>query len=995
MTKRSGNTSEILLNGVFADLLRQRGLEAEAEQSLKDSKGKRHQVDILVELDENAVAIEAEFAPARTVQSDARKRVSGDCLYWRGLPVTCVFTVVYPASLKSVPESQAKKKLAKCGDLEFSRVMRSDDSLRTPDLFGYSGEQGSSFLHVSDQAGHYIVDQQKQSGSVGALSDMLHNFWIRAESGTGIEETVQETSIAITRASEILRNAPDLDLNIDEDSDPAATSALIWLNALLFQELLAQNLAPSALPPRHRGKRIPRPDPDGSPNTLVKQWDAILEINWWPIFYIARESLSKTPSLNAKRALRELQRVSSTIAERGVIRRHDIAGRIFHRLLNTRKFLATNYTTIPAAVLLAGLALDREHPHWKTIDWGELSALSQLRVTDPACGSGTLLMAFLQEALKLHRRATGDSETQKDATRILLEEAIHGYDVVPAAIHLTAATLSMAETRQIIDNMPLYWMPHDVDNRRARLGSLDFLKKSPGKGRAQFLPLFPGKTAPARRTGKGKRKHDATMPENCDLIIANPPYTRAGGPGSSENTAWNPIFGSLLSKAHTNQMTQALRKTLDGTPASLYAGLGSAFLTLADERLGVGGRLAFVLPATALTGSRWAPIRKMLLEKYHVEWVVVSHDDRNRTARQGLPGRRYVAFSESTRIAETLIVGTKKQRHEEQRGQTRFVNLRRNPDEPIEAMAVTRALLASTPGRVEVVVGEKIWGEASSVKQSDLDEAPWSHATFVQGRLTEAALALRDNGELKVGRQILSVPTVRLEKVCELGPYHMQIKNPNHGLFDIIETEDPTRSGHPALWHHKEDRVTALETNANARLRARKDRDQKDQKSMLKRQGHLHIAGELGHAPQRLAAVLTDEPMLGVRSWITLVFKMPVAGNEESLCLWLNSTPGLLLRIIHANRPYLGRSGLPHELARSLPVLDVNKLTATQRRAARRVFKDLKRKPLQGFAHIATDPVRRELDHRLFKEVLGCDAATTLDKLARTLNREPTLTTRH
>ena len=97
-------------------------------------------------------------------------------------------------------------------------------------------------------------------------------------------------------------------------------------------------------------------------------------------------------------------------------------------------------------------------------------------------------------------------------------------------------------------------------------------------------------------------------------------------------------------------MKTALRKTLDGTPASLYAGLGSAFVTLANEHLKIGGRLAFVLPATVLTGSRWLPIRELLLDRYDVEWVVVSHDSRNRTARAGLPGRRYVAFSESTGV---------------------------------------------------------------------------------------------------------------------------------------------------------------------------------------------------------------------------------------------------------------------------------------------------------------------------------------------------------
>ena len=132
-------------------------------------------------------------------------------------------------------------------------------------------------------------------------------------------------------------------------------------------------------------------------------------------------------------------------------------------------------------------------------------------------------------------------------------------------------------------------MPHDVHGR-ARLGSLDFLTGSPSQGIAQRLPAFVDtEHDPGRVTGTGERVYDAQMPGDCDLVIANPPYTRAGGPGTSDHTDWNPIFGSVLSKAEAQQMQNALKRTLNPTPASLYAGLGSAFLVLANEKV-KGGR---------------------------------------------------------------------------------------------------------------------------------------------------------------------------------------------------------------------------------------------------------------------------------------------------------------------------------------------------------------------------------------------------------------------
>ena len=382
------------------------------------------------------------------------------------------------------------------------------------------------------------------------------------------------------------------------------------------------------------------------------------------------------------------------------------------------------------------------------------------------------------------------------------------------------------------------------------------------------------------------------------------------------------LAGSLLDKRDAEKMKKALRKTLDGTAASLYAGLGSAFVVLADEALDIGGRMAFVLPATMLTGSRWAPIRRLLLSKYAVEWVVVSHDARNRSAKKGLPGRLLVSFSESTRMAEALIVATRRESHDLKGRRACFVNLLRNPGEPIEALALTRKLLALRYSLVPleptaIDIGDATWGNAALVPQGDLplDGGPWSLATFAQPELALVAKRIAFGKHVRLG----SVPVGELGELADFGPYEMQIKNPKQGLFTIrerpMEATDPEwelRAGFPALWRHKGFRNRSLEARADSRLERRADRSSGDQDRMLARRGRLQLARELRYAPQRMAAVMTDNPMLGVRSWYTVLLRSPASGKNEALCLWLNSTFGLLLRIMHGNRPYLGRSAVPH-----------------------------------------------------------------------------------
>ena len=177
MTPVSGNTHEMVLNAALAQLLRSRGLEAEAEQSVR-SESRWHRVDVLVELGEFAVAIEAEFAPGHTVRGDAESRLTEDPLVWRGLTVEFVFALLYPDRLKAVPESQARKELAATESLRFAIVSRCEPEGTPP------------------ENGAYSVGTWHQ-GSVAVLAEHLHDFWIRSLKGGSVQETVDLASLAI------------------------------------------------------------------------------------------------------------------------------------------------------------------------------------------------------------------------------------------------------------------------------------------------------------------------------------------------------------------------------------------------------------------------------------------------------------------------------------------------------------------------------------------------------------------------------------------------------------------------------------------------------------------------------------------------------------------------------------------------------------------------------------------------------------------------------
>ena len=115
--------------------------------------------------------------------------------------------------------------------------------------------------------------------------------------------------------------------------------------------------------------------------------------------------------------------------------RHDLLGRIFHRVLDTARYDGSFYTSTAAAVLLASLALREQDA-----DWGDPNAVAALRICDPSCGTGTLLMAAAERIRDLRNAAgRGTPEDEETLGLALVEDVLWGYDSNLTATHMAAA----------------------------------------------------------------------------------------------------------------------------------------------------------------------------------------------------------------------------------------------------------------------------------------------------------------------------------------------------------------------------------------------------------------------------------------------------------------------------------------------------------------------------------------------------------------------------
>ena len=350
---------ESILNDVLARVLRERvGLSAAAETL---HGGLRP--DIVVRLPDNTVILEVEIDPAPTVEADALSRLGMEI---DGRVVQNVIAVRVPAQLRSTSQARLFERMVGA-NLDWQE-WRSDGT-SGPRLRGSPIELGNAAASVTPPAAD--LDE-----AVDVLDDGVRRAGALLYQSPG----------TLARVSRIFRAEPS--------DEPANMAALVIINAMVFQDRLASGNV--AFEPISHARQ----DGKFSRYRLLDIWEHTLSIDYYPIFSMARSVVHELSDVEAEVVLRECAETAARLLAMGAVGRHDLAGRIFNRLISERKLLAAFYTSIPASTLLAGLALPIRR--WPQLDWGDTDELARLRVADPACGTGTLLMAAYRQIVQNH-----------------------------------------------------------------------------------------------------------------------------------------------------------------------------------------------------------------------------------------------------------------------------------------------------------------------------------------------------------------------------------------------------------------------------------------------------------------------------------------------------------------------------------------------------------------------------------------------------------------
>lgn len=869
-----------------------------------------------------------------------------------------------------------------------------------------------------------------RSGWLTGTAQSLAEFAVMVSIPPGQLETV--AAIAAMRMHGIAEDLSDdaklrlaVAMGRPSGSDSLNVVGVVWLNAFLFQDRIAQS---------HPGvptREDVMPEHNPVPCMVKEAWNAIRSIDYRSVFDPATDALRIVQSSVGGALAAELLGAAARMAERieaselGVF---DIGGELFQRLISDRSEAASYYTRPEVAEFLAHVTVNdsvRLPRSARAVALGEPNPIGEIfRIADFACGTGTLLRAAYRRVRALAQAAGAKPEGLAALHTHLMEHGFCGVDISPIAAHLTASGLSNIEP--------------GADYRHTNIGVAPVCGPKGATGSVEYLAVdeladlfgFDASTAgSAPRPGAEADAQGLYAPdERYDVVMMNPPYSRTRG-----GQALFDIAGATdAERARAQKRAAALVRD---TPANLKAGLASVFCELVRRKACTGGRVGIVLPITAAASPAWSSIRAMF-ERHFDDLLLVAFPGATRGGDKTL--------SADTAMGEMIIAGTKRSEPRVDLSKADIMTVAL--DEPFGTIAVAaetgRSVDAALRSREEQREGNVTVGTAVTGRWTVLPAAeggPWAAVGAASFGAVAVAERLTRRGEfmpLDAHEPVCQVVMTTIGEMFELGPTHHRIghvaSNESIGAFELWPITDDQVRPDTSLWASDAEAQTALTVEpthyglaVGPRLSAARDkalvqlqrklsranggqssdaaaaeaqaeaeaaeraRSQSALDEMRRCRSTLFYQRGIFWPSQVALAAVTDKPVMGGRAWCALMHDDPVA--RFGFAIWANSTLGMVVHWSRAQRQQHGRSSTQLEGIRQMPCPDFNE--ASTYAAARDLLstsRHLLSDRLMPARDAYRDPAREALDAAAAR-LLGIPNAESLRDLARNWCREPSV----
>ena len=903
---------ESTLNGWLAEFLSQRGLNARQENM--QPGGRR--IDVLISVGSARIALEAEQGQSSAKRSEAVR--DADARLNQNL-ADCAIAVCYPDGIAR------KEQMRSCRVLW---AIRSPDKLQAGDAPIWSEADAEELPRVIRLAPMQLGNPDHVAAALSTSLDVAVSYLNKTQKRFLAQPMDLPQRDTKTKA---------------ERWDRAAKRALLVVaTAVMFHSRLDYHL--ERMRPEYDNRTLDNApfagewppqmaqhcaDSANPASDFSRAWNLILALDYKPIFETGRAALQACPPDPAfTNAIRETAKSALEVAGNIAGLRHDLMGRIFHKVLDTAYFEGAFYTSTPAATLLATLAISEDMR-----DWNDPDAVASLRIVDPACGTGTLLMAAAERIRDLSPQSRDDD----DFAQALIEQVLSGYDVNLTATHMAATTLGLLSPTTSFRKMKIGRAFLGVDEEGdAYLGSLEFLDQKPK------MMSWPNAAQPVAQIDSGE---DMSISEPADLVIMNPPFTQ------------HDLRYQQFDDAEKRTIRQREKQIFRNKPVHLSS-IGNAFLVLANYlRKTESSTVASVLPTATATHTTSHAIRKFLARDYHVETIVTSHD----------PER--IHFSENTTIGEMLLVCRLWAGGNTIKPPTRVINLAINPSTPADAIGVVNAVDNGT-------IERQGYGTVQQWPSSRISKGDWGAVQFLSPYLCEQFFELKEGGAFQ---------STALGNISEWGSANIRLT--------FSRSEMPSREGMTALWYHKTAITQSMSASPDAHIAPKAGKEAQANR-LWERRGRLMLPTRVHLDTVRVFSVMLNQRALG-SAWVPChpeVADIDSDALEKALCVYLNSSVGVLAMLGDRSNKTPSYPQFSMADLRKIPFPDFAALgeAAALRLAAE--YDAQCEQTLQPLPRMDADPARAALDAAVCA-ALGIDAERVAT-IRRHLAAEPSVTGR-
>ena len=484
-----------------------------------------------------------------------------------------------------------------------------------------------------------------------------------------------------------------------------------------------------------------------------------------------------------------------------------------------------------------------------------------------------------------------------------------------------------------------------------------------------------------QRPGQAHRQLPAKSPteqivaefpdEGFDLVIMNPPFTRATNHEGIHADITNPAFAAFDStREDQTEMGRRINRLGKNTCYNGNAGISSAFAALAHRKLKPGGVLALVLPLSVASGLSWQSLRKMLDNDY-ADLTVLS------IAANG----RDMSFSADTGMAECLVMARRLKAGEIPGTRPLFSSLSRRPQGFAHASYLAGTLVDETHvrqiedgpyGGTQLKIGAEVASQMMTTPRHSDGEA-WGAVRLADHSLAQASYALSQSKLWLPGApSAVELKVVPLSQAGQLGMVHRDITGPPpRGPFFKL-AHSPTAT-YPSLWNHEALKEIRMVCAPDSQLLVRRGMEAKAA-DVWATASRTHVNLDFTFSSQALAVAFTERESIGGRVWPNAIFADK--RFDYAFSVWANSTLGLLCHWWRSNRQQSSKAGMTIRSAESLPVLDFHTLNDDQLIMAESIFDEFRDKELQPAYLADADPNRALLDRRVIRDLLGFDEDT-------------------